>query len=263
LKGKTTKGKRKMPWNPDRYNQFKAERSAPFEDLLQLIKIRPGLKVIDLGCGTGELTSRLASKLPGSRVLGIDSSPDMLTKTQAFKGSNLDFQLREIQEIEGDWDLIFSNAAIQWIDDHHTLVPRLFSHLGPGGQLVIQLPSNHNHPAHRMIIETASEQPFERALNGWLRHVPVLSVEEYAELLFAAGGQDLIVFEKVYPHVLADADAVADWSSGTALLPYMERLDPQLREPFMQRYRQKLRQQWPNSPVFYGFRRILFAARRG
>ncbi len=107
-----------MPWNPERYNQFKAERSAPFEDLLQLIKIQPGLKVIDLGCGTGELTNRLAGHLPGSQVLGIDSSPDMLAKAQAFKGPNLDFQLKDIQEIEGAWDLIFSNAAIQWIGDH-------------------------------------------------------------------------------------------------------------------------------------------------
>jgi trans-aconitate 2-methyltransferase len=251
-----------VPWDPERYNQFKTERSAPFEDLVQLIKIRPGLKVIDLGCGTGELTSRLAGLLPGSQVLGIDSSPDMLTKTRAFKGANVNFQLRDIQEIEGAWDLIFSNAAIQWIGDHQSLVPRLFSHLRPGGQLVVQLPSNHNHSAHRMIVETASEQPFERALNGWLRHVPVLPVEDYAELLFAAGGQDLIVFEKVYPHVLENADAVADWSSGTALLPYMERLEAELREPFMQRYRQKLRQHWPDSPVFYGFRRILFSARR-
>jgi trans-aconitate 2-methyltransferase len=251
-----------MPWNPERYNQFKAERSAPFEDLLQLIQIRPGLEVIDLGCGTGELTSRLAKLLPDSEVLGIDSSPDMLEKTQAFKAPNLSFQLRDIQEIEGAWDLIFSNAVIQWVEDHATLVPRLFSHLSPGGQLVVQLPSNHNHPAHRMIVETAAEQPFQSALSGWVRRPPVLPVEDYAELLFATGGQNLVVFEKVYPHVLENSDAVADWSAGTALLPYMERLEPALREPFMQRYRQKLHQHWPHSPVFYGFRRTLFAATR-
>jgi trans-aconitate 2-methyltransferase len=251
-----------MPWNPEQYNQFKAERSAPFEDLLQLVKVRPSLRVIALGCGTGELTSRLAEVLPGSQVLGIDSSPDMLAKTQEFKRPDLHFELKDIQAIEGAWDLIFSNAAIQWIGDHPTLVPRLFSHLNPGGQLVVQLPSNHNHPAHRMIIETASEQPFERALNGWLRQVPVLPVEQYAELLFAAGGQDLVVFEKVYPHVLENSDAVADWSAGTALLPYMERLDPELRQAFVERYRQKLRRHWPHSPVFYGFRRILFAGTR-
>jgi trans-aconitate 2-methyltransferase len=90
----------------------------------------------------------------------------------------------------------------------------------------------------------------------------VLPVEDYAELLFAAGGQNLVVFEKVYPHVLENSDAVADWSAGTALLPYMERLEPALREPFMQRYRQKLHQHWPHSPVFYGFRRTLFTAMR-
>jgi trans-aconitate 2-methyltransferase len=194
--------------------------------------------------------------------LGIDASADMLAKTQAFKRPNLEFQRGDVREIEGSWDLIFSNAVIQWIEDHPVLVPRLFSHLNPGGQLVIQLPSKHDQPAHRLIVETASEQPFQGALNGWLRHPPVLPVEDYAELLFAAGGQDLVVFEKVYPHVLANADSVADWSSGTALLPYMERLEADLHEAFMQRYRQKLRQHWPDSPVFYGFRRILFTATR-
>jgi trans-aconitate 2-methyltransferase len=118
-----------MPWDPDRYHQFRRERAAPFEDLLALIERRPGLEVVDLGCGPGELS-----------------------------------------------------------------------------------------------------------------------------------GTNLTVFEKVYPHVLENADALADWSLGTALVPYLERLPSELHEPFLNRYRAKLRARWPGSPVFYGFRRILFAA---
>ena len=252
-----------MPWDPEKYEQFKQERFAPFDDLVRLVRIRPDLEVVDLGCGTGELTRQLADLLPGSRVLGIDSSNEMLERTQEFARPGLRFEHGEIETLSGSWDLVFSNAAIQWVDDHVALVPRLLSLVRTGGQLVVQLPSNHSHPTHLLILETAWEEPFHQALGGWSRRSPVLALDEYADLLFSSGGTDLVVFEKVYPHVLADADALADWTSGTALVPYFERLTPGLREQFMERYRQRLRERWPGSPVFYGFRRTLFAATRG
>ncbi|HEX7975036.1 MAG TPA: methyltransferase domain-containing protein [Anaerolineales bacterium] len=249
-----------MPWNPDRYQQFEKERSAPFEDLFGLVKIRSGLDVVDLGCGTGRLTRLLADRLPGSRVLGIDASPEMLGRTAEVIRPGLVFELDRIEQVAGSWDLVFSNAAIQWVDDHLSLLPRLLSLVRPGGQLVVQLPSNYSHPAHTSILEVAAEPPFRQALGGWTHQSSVLSIEAYAELLYRHGAVEMTVLEKVYPHVLADAAAVADWSSGTALVPYFERLAPDLREKFMQRYRQRLLQVWPVGPVFFGFRRILFSA---
>lgn len=249
-----------MPWDPEKYHLFKKERSAPFEDLFNLIHVRPGLEVIDLGCGTGELTQQLAERLPDSKVLGIDSSTEMLERARQQAHPGLNFEQALIQEVSGAWDLVFSNAAIHWIDDHPALVPRLLSLVRPGGQLVMQLPSNHTHPTHLLILETAREEPFRTALNGWSRESPVLSIEAYAELLYHQGGSDITVFEKVYPHVLADAGALADWTSGTALVPYFERLTSEMCEQFMERYRQRLRRRYPERPVFYGFRRTLFAA---
>lgn len=251
-----------MPWNPERYHQFQKERFAPFDDLLQLVQRREGLHVIDLGCGTGELTRRLADALPGSDVLGLDSSPEMLAKAAAAARPGLRFELGTIEAAKGEWDLIFSNAALHWVNDHQTLIPRLFARLCPGGQLVVQLPSNYGHPTQTLIIETAREEPFAQALNGWERRIPVLTIDAYAELLYALGGADLIAFEKVYPHVLQDADALVDWVSGTALVPYFERFSEEMKQRFLERYRQKLRQRYPSSPVFYGFRRTLFAATR-
>src|SRR5579885_2252569 len=107
-----------MPWNPERYHQFQRERAAPFEDALALVERREGLSVIDLGCGTGELTRRLADALPGSNVLGIDSSPEMLAKAKPLERPGLLFEQRAIQEVEGAWDVVFSHAVIQWLDDH-------------------------------------------------------------------------------------------------------------------------------------------------
>ncbi len=252
-----------MPWNPERYHQFQKERFAPFDDLLQLVKRRENLRVIDLGCGTGELTRRLADALPGSDVLGLDSSPEMLAKAAPQERPGLRFELGTIEAVAGAWDVIFSNAALHWVYDHQALIPRLFSLLRPGGQLVVQLPSNYGHPTHTLIDETVREEPFAQALNGWHRPIPVLSIEEYAELLYAQGGEEITAFEKVYPHVLQDADALVDWVSGTALVPYFERFSSEeMQQRFLERYRQKLRQRFPSSPVFYGFRRTLFAATR-
>ena len=80
-----------MPWNPDQYHKFQSERSAPFHDLLALVEARPRLKVIDLGCGTGELTRHLADQLPESDVTGLDSSQEMLDKAASFGRPGLVF----------------------------------------------------------------------------------------------------------------------------------------------------------------------------
>lgn len=269
-----------MPWDPQQYHKFQAERFAPFEDLVRLVAARPGMRAVDLGCGTGELTGRLADMLPESEVVGVDSSAEMLDKAAPLARPGLRFQLGDIADVVrpererasdetpgilgliSGCDLIFSHAAIHWVDDHEALVPRLLSLVRPGGQLVVQQPSNHGHPTHLFIRDVAAEEPFRSALGGWSRTSPVLPVERYAELLYVAGGRDLTVFEKVYPHVLPDADALAEWTRGTALVPYLERLQAELREPFMERYRARLRALYPERPVFYGFRRILFAATR-
>ncbi len=249
-----------MPWDPERYERFRAERYAPFEDLLKLVNVRPGLRVVDLGSGTGELTSRLAEHLPDSDVSGVDSSKEMLERAAPFGRTGLRFDYGRIESLQGRWDLVFSHAAIQWVDDHPTLLPRLMALVGDGGQLVIQLPSNHEHPTHILLREVAGEQPFRDGLDGWNRSLGVLPVAEYARLLDASGGSELTVFDKVYPHVLPDADALVEWMSGTAMVPYMERLPDQLKEPFVARYAETLRKAFPASPVFFGFKRILFAA---
>jgi trans-aconitate 2-methyltransferase len=251
-----------MPWDPEQYRKFESERFAPFDDLFAMIAMRSGLRVIDLGCGTGELTARLAGELPESAVVGIDASAEMLAEANTLADRSLRFEQRAIEDVNGTWDLVFSHAALQWVDDHEALIPRIFALVAPGGQLAVQVPSNHHHASHVLIRETASEEPFRTALNGWTRAAPVLPSDAYAGILHAEGATDVAVIEKVYPHVLENAAAIADWVRGTALIPYLERLPADVREPFMTRYRDKLQEHFPESPVFYPFRRTLFVATR-
>lgn len=250
-----------MAWNPEQYHKFQKERFEPFKDLLNLIEVRSGLRVIDLGCGTGELTEIVADKLPGSDVIGIDSSSQMLEKTAQKKRSGLNFELRSIEDVPGGWDLVFSNAAIQWVSNHEELIPKLISLLNPGGQIAIQLPANHNHPTQTLIAKVAGKDPYKSALNSWQRKWSVLSILQYSELLYNSGAADINVFEKVYLHVLDDVDAIVEWLCGTALLPYLERLPQELHQDFLNHYKEELKDLYPEVPVLFPYQRIFFSAK--
>ncbi len=250
-----------MPWDPNQYHKFQEQRSAPFYDLLALVEKRPHLKVVDLGCGTGELTRQLADALPGSDVTGLDSSPQMLEKAASFSGPNLKFIQGDQAALTGEWDLIFSNAALHWTEDHARLIPYLFERLAPGGQIAVQVPSNFDHISHQLIRETAREEPFRSILGGFIRYAPVLSIDQYAQLLFDRGAEKISSFEKIYAHILADSDAVVEWISGTACVPYFERLGEH-KDEFVQVIRTKMQKALPQSPVFYPFRRTFFSGRK-
>ncbi len=249
-----------MTWEPDRYLKFKQQRFEPFNDLLKLINIRSGLSVIDLGCGTGELTVKLADYLPDSHIFGIDNSGEMLDKTAEKEQSNVHFELSSIEAVSGKWDLILSNAAIHWVEDHESLIPRLFSMLNDDGQLVIQTPSNHRNPAQQTIQKLAGEEPFRTALDGWTYNFPVLPINRYAEILHAQGASNITVFDKVYPHILEDAEAILQWISGTTMVPYLEKLTPKLQDQLKVECLIRLKKIYTSSPAFFPFSRTLFAA---
>jgi len=250
-----------MPWDPNQYHKFQAQRSAPFYDLFALVDVRPNLKVVDLGCGTGELTRHLADSLPASDVTGLDSSPQMLEKAASHTSQNLRFEKGDQAQLTGEWDLIISNAALHWSEEHAKLIRSLYGKLTHGGQLAVQVPSNFNHISHQLIRETAGEEPFKSVLRGFQRNAPVLSIDDYARILFDCGAENIIAFEKVYAHILEDSDAVVEWISGTACVPYFERLGDQ-KESFVETIRMKMRKALPGSPVFYPFRRTFFSARK-
>ncbi|RYD73276.1 MAG: methyltransferase domain-containing protein [Sphingobacteriales bacterium] len=252
-----------MAWNPNTYNQFKNERAAPFHDLLALVKPVANMKVIDLGCGTGETTKIIADTLFSAFVTGIDSSAEMLAGSAKFATDRLTFKVHGIEkqlDSNEKFDLIFSNAAIQWVDDHEVLFPKIINSINKGGQLAIQMPAQHHNRTNILLNELADEAAFNKALQNFKRASPVLDTDRYASILFENGATSITVFEKIYPLILKDTEALYHWVSGTALIPYLEKLDEVGKANFIAAYKEKLKKNFANSPVFYPFKRILMHA---
>jgi trans-aconitate 2-methyltransferase len=247
-------------WDPAQYERFECERAAPFFDLLDLVEPCPGGRVVDLGCGTGELTRALHERTRAGTTVGLDSSRAMLARSAAHSGGGLTFEIGDI----ADWapsalvDLVFSNAALHWIDDHDALFTRLTGALSPGGQLAVQMPANHEHPSHRVAERVAAEEPFRTALGGYVRRTPVLAPERYALLLHRLGYRSQHVRLHVYLHVLPEAGAVVDWLKGTLLTDYRRRLPEHVYEDFVTRYRELLAAELPDRRPFpFSFKRVL------
>ncbi len=250
-------------WNPSRYERFRTEREQPFHDLVALITKRPAGRVVDLGCGTGVLTTALHRELQATETLGIDSSDAMLERARTLDGVR--FERGDI----GDWqpaapvDVVFSNAALQWVGDHPTLFARLSAMLTPGGELAVQVPANFDHVSHTLAAGIAREEPFATAMHGYTRTFSVLSPEEYATLLHDLGFVAQSVRLQVYGHVLELPDAVVEWVRGTLLTDYELRLPEPLYREFVARYRERLHAALGDQrPYLYPFKRILLWGRR-
>jgi len=248
-------------WDPAQYERFKAERSRPFFDLLDLVRGCEGGRVVDLGCGTGELTRAMHERLRAKETIGVDSSDAMLAKARAFVGAGLRFEKGDIEKYapDGRFDLVFSNAALQWVDDHPRLLASLAELLAPRGQLAVQIPSNDDHPSHLVAREIARESPFREALGGHQRVFPNLSLSEYATTLHRLGFREQKVEMVVYAHLLASRDEVVEWVKGTLLTDYETRMPADMWPRFLARYREVLLPKLDDAqPYFYPFKRTLF-----
>ncbi|MFL9835070.1 methyltransferase domain-containing protein [Chryseobacterium terrae] len=254
-----------MPWNPEVYNQFKNIRYQPFFDLMSLISPENLTEAIDIGCGTGEQTKILSEKFSNAQFLGIDSSIEMLQKSLEFNNKNLDFQQKTIEELydsKEKWDLIFSNAALQWSDDHKKLFPKLLSLLSENGQFAVQMPVQTENILNQILVHLASEEPFRKQLNGFNRLSPVLSLDEYAKMMFNAGLKDLNISMKVYPIIAEDAEKLFNFISGSALIPYMERFSEKDSGVFVTEFKNRIKNKFSDFPTIYAFKRILLYGRK-
>ena len=251
-------------WDPRQYARFATERAQPFYDLAALVERDAAMRVIDLGCGGGELTAWLHGELGARETTGVDRSDAMLEQSAERVAEGLRFVRGEIER----WspaqpaDLVFSNAALQWVEGHEQIWPRLVSMLAAGGQLAVQMPMNDDHPSHAVARAVAAEPPFRAALEGYARRFPTLTPERYMALLHELGFERRHVRLQIYDHVLPDPGAVVEWVKGSLLTAYRQRLDAETYERFLDVYRARLAAELGDRrPYLYTYRRILMWGR--
>ena len=264
-----------MTWEPAIYEKFRAERARPFHDLLALVEPAPDMDIVDLGCGTGELTQHMHAHLRARSTLGLDSSPMMLARTcpegQALPtpspallaATGLRFALQDIAGFDPGprFDLVLSNAALHWLPDHHALLGRLTAMLRPGSQLAVQIPFNEHHPGHVLAAELASEPPYCDELEGFIQRFVALQPAEYAVLLERLGFEPSLVRLQIYPHRLDEGAAVADFLQGSLLTGYKRLLAPARYREFFAEYRRRVAEALGAGPYLYALERLLLWGR--
>jgi trans-aconitate 2-methyltransferase len=249
-----------MPqWDAEQYLKFGGERTQPVRDLIGRVYLENPRRIIDLGCGPGNSTGELRLRWPGSRVIGLDNSREMIEQARRTYPEG-EWQLGDAARwtAEDPFDLVFSNAMLHWVRDHQQVCTRLLAQVAPGGAFAVQVPAHYDSPLHREIMEVSRDplwsHRMDRARNALTNHPP----EFYYDLL-APQASRFDVWETTYYHVLAGPESVLEWFRGSGLRPFLEALDDPGE---IQRFEQSLIERYKKTYPRRGDGRILFPFRR-
>lgn len=253
-----------MPdWDPERYLEFGDHRLRPALELLARIPSIEARTVWDLGCGTGAVTPYLKQRYPTGRVFGLDSSPEMLERAASIPG---------VVWVHGDiadWrpaepaDVVYCNAALQWVPDHDALFPRLMEEIAPGGILAVQMPANWDEPSHRLLVSTARSRRWAGRFEDLPGPHPIAPPGRYYDLV-APLAVSLDLWETVYTQVLEGDNPVASWTRGTTARLFLERAGDEA-EAFFSDYSAAVERAYPrrsDGRTLFRFRRLFLVARR-
>jgi trans-aconitate 2-methyltransferase len=252
-----------VPWDPSQYLRYADERLRPALDLMARIAAEAPRRVVDLGCGPGNVTALLKQRWPRAEVTGVDGSAPMLAKAAAAAPD-----CRFIEADIAAWtpgeppELLYSNAALHWLPGHATLFPRLLSLLAPGGTLAVQMPAMHAEPLRALQGEIAANGPWADLLVEVDAARPILEPGAYWDLLKPRAAA-LEIWETIYLHALQGEDAIVQWASGTSLRPFLDRLAAPMREDFRRAYADAVRPVYPRRPdgtTLLPFRRLFLVA---
>ena len=252
-------------WDTTLYLKFEAERTQPARDLLARVEVS-ARRIVDLGCGPGTSTRLLAERFPQAEIIGVDNSEPMLAEARR-RLPEVHFELSNI----ANWrprqrpDLIFANAALQWLPDHEALFSRLMSYLAEDGALAVQMPDNRQEPSHALMRLVAADGPWADRLVpiAKTRAVIATHVDYYAWLRPLSAALD--IWETTYVHPMAGVGAVVDWFRGSALRPFLNPLDVCEREQFIERYMRELAVAYgvePNGSLLFLYPRLFILARK-
>lgn len=253
-----------MPWNPTLYSAFAQPRLRPALDLMARIHADSPRVVVDLGCGTGNVTRILAERWHDSTVTGVDSSAEMLAAAAA-QPSRIRWQHGDARQWspQRPVDVLFSNAALHWLDDHAALFPYLLAQVAPHGTLAVQMPHNHYAASHAVMAETVEAGPWAGRLRPLARRFPVADPDFYYDVL-APLTASVDLWETEYLHVLEGDNPVVKWTQGTALGPLLDALEDPERTEFLNEYSRRIAEAYParsDGKTLFPFRRLFMVAK--
>jgi trans-aconitate 2-methyltransferase len=280
-------------WSPGQYRVYSSHRARPFFELLSRVDAEAPAYVVDLGCGPGERTLELATRWPGAIVEGVDSSTQMITEARrqirtagraggevsagdvervgeepvpgaGRGGGALRFSVGDLAEWTPDRpvDVIFSNAALQWVPEHRRLLPTWVRALTPRGRLAFSMPGNFGGLSHRTLRELCGAPRWRDRLGAVNRHDVAGDPAEYFELLSDLGCE-VDAWETTYLQVLQGPDPVLEWMKGTVLRPALDALpEEKEREEFLSELAALLREAYPpgRHGTLFPFRRVFVIA---
>ena len=252
-------------WDPGQYHRFGDHRLRPALELFARVDLAaPGI-VHDVGCGRGEIARLAAERWPGARVIGSDTSPEMLAAAAA-EPSRVEWVRGDVR----DWnpseppDLIYSNAVLHWVEGHEELFSALLRSLAPGGVLACQMPLSWSEPSHVLMRQALAARSLGSAeLRGRYERPPVAEPAWYYDLLTQLGASVDLWVTRYYQQLSGD-DPVLEWVKGTALRPILEGLPPDEFDVFLADYREALRKAYPpavDGTTLYPFPRLFIVAR--
>lgn len=263
-------------WNPEQYQKFSDHRRRPFEDLISRVGATAPETVVDLGCGPGPLTLSLATRWPGARIVGIDSSAEMLDRARGNDSAGQvewtlveDVATWDPAQVGAPIDVMTTNALLHWVPSHHRLIPNWVGALAPGGWFAMQVPGNFDAPSHALLREVAARSPRAAELLPGLPDGSAVSDPASYTLLLAGLDCDVDAWETTYQHILdpegLQHEPVLEWVKGSALLPVFEVLASDgERADFIAAYGDALLRAYPRQScgTIFAFRRIFAVAHK-
>ncbi|HZU40563.1 MAG TPA: trans-aconitate 2-methyltransferase [Solirubrobacteraceae bacterium] len=251
-----------MRWDPTQYARYSGERGRPFFELVARVGASAPRAVVDLGCGSGELTVALAERWPQAQIRGFDASAEMIAR--APRETPVRFAVADAREFDATGtDVLISNAMLQWLPGHDELLRRWAARLNADGWLAFQVPANFDAPSHRLMRELAESPEWRARLHGVLRHSAVATPAAYLDLL-AGEGLEVDAWQTEYQHVLRGEDSVLEWVRGTGLRPVLAALAGEEAQRFSAQYAAALREAYPQRPygTVFGFARTFVVAHK-
>ena len=252
-----------MTWDPAQYLSFGGHRIRPAIDLLSAVPMEAPKTILDLGCGTGNITEFMQARWPEAKIVGLDNSADMLAKAQDAHPD-----ITWIEAEIGNWspeapfDLVYSNAVLHWVPDHGALFPDILKWVTPNGYVAIQMPRNFEARSHTTVYETIRNGDWCTRLEPMIRDEPTSPPTFYYDLLKPLA-QSLDLWETEYQQILEGENPVPEYVKGTWLKPFLDALKEPEKSAFEADYKKNVLLHYPpqsDGKTLFPFRRLFIVA---